>query len=101
MPLYTQSLSTSEPQKRKRDVVDEAPLEDLGRRNRKITKKAQGRNYDDKSSNEEENEESAEECIAKNGRGGRGHGRGRGGGKGGTSRGGNGKGGASRGKKRG
>jgi hypothetical protein len=105
VPPYTQSLPTSEPQKRKRDIVDEAPPEDLGRRSRKITKKAQGRNYDEKSGDEEKDEleESASECVSMNGRGGRGRGgglgsRGRGGGKGGASRGKNGKGGAPKGK---
>ena len=78
MSSYTQSLPTREPQKRKLDVIDEAPPEDLGRWNRKISKKAQGRNFDEKSGNEEKDEEN--------------------GGKGGGSRGKNGKGGASRGK---
>ena len=116
VPPYTQSLPTGEPQKRKCDIVDEAPPEDLGRRNRKITKKAQGHNYDEKSGDEEKDEESVSGCVSKNGRGGRGHGdslvsRGHGGGKGGMSRGKNdgggvpkgknGKGGAPRGKKHG
>ena len=33
VPPYTQFLPTGEPQKRKRDIVDEAPPEDLRRRN--------------------------------------------------------------------
>jgi hypothetical protein len=89
IPPYNQSLPTSKPQKRKRDIIDEAPPEDLGRRNRKISKKAQGRNFDEKSGDEEKDEESG-------GRGGTSRGKN---GNGGASRGKNGKGGASRGKK--
>jgi hypothetical protein len=96
VPTYIQSLPTSKRQKRKRDIVDEAPPAVLGRRNRKISKKAQGRNFDEKSGDEEKDEESDSECIAKDGKGGRG----RVGGLGGCGRAGTSKGGASRGKKR-
>ena len=62
MPTYIQSLPTGKCQKRKHDIVDEAPPAVLGRRNRKISKKAQGRNFDEKSGDEEKDDS---ECIAK------------------------------------
>jgi hypothetical protein len=95
IPPYNQSLPTSKPQKRKHDIIDEAPPEDLGRWNRKISKKAQGRNFDEKSGDEEKDEESGGRggyiiiIITSRGKNGNG----------GASRGKNGKGGASRGKK--
>jgi hypothetical protein len=80
VPPHIQSPPTtgSEPQKRKRSIFDEALPADLGKRNRKISKKAQGRNFDAKSDDEEKDD-------AKIGRGGKVRGRGRG--KDGVSRG--------------
>ena len=71
VPSHIQSPPTSEPQKRKRSIFDEAPPADLGKRNRKISKKAQGLNFDAKSGDEGKGGGSVSQSTAKNGRGGR------------------------------
>ena len=71
VPSHIQSPPTSEPQKRKRSIFDEAPPADLGKRNRKISKKAQGLNFDAKSGDEGKGGGSVSQSTAKNGKGGR------------------------------